>query len=288
MVRLALPALGVHLEGWSVGGIETWLRIPEWSLAFDVGRVALPSVRCRHLALTHGHLDHAGGLAGWLGLRRMFGMPPAQLYVPHGLAAPLIAIVSAWERLQGVTFDYVLHPAVAGQQFTLGSGRWLQSFAVDHGVEALGWAVVEERSRLLPSLHGLSGAEISARRARGEEVAQRERRVLLAVSGDTRATAATHAAELRSAVVVLHEVTLLSEEHPPERAWAGHHTHLSDVVDSEIAAEAALFVPYHISQRYDADTARRLLVAALGERFGARMVPLLPPALAAPTDDAAR
>ncbi len=276
VVRLRPPGLGFSVEGWSVAGIETWLRIPEWSLSIDVGRVATPSVASRHLALSHGHLDHAGGVASWLGLRRMFGMPVSQVYAPTALVHELRTVLAAWERIQGIDFQVELHPAEPGDRFELGSNRVLEALPADHLVPALGWAVLERRSHLLPALRGLDGRAIAARKAAGETVHEHHEVALLAVSGDTMATTARTCAPLRNARMVLHEITLLSEAHPPSLAHAGGHTHLFDVAGSGIAEGCEVFVPYHISQRYDSAQARRLLTAALGAQFGARLMPLLP------------
>lgn len=276
IVRLAPAGLGFRIEGWSVAGIETWLRIPEWSLSIDVGRVAMPSVASRHLALSHGHLDHAGGIANWLGLRRMFGMPLSKVYAPSALVPELQTVLAAWERVQGIDFQVELLPAEPGDRFELGSGRVLEALPADHLVPALGWAVFERRSHLLPALRGLDGRAIAARKAAGETVHEHHEIALLAVSGDTMATTAARCAPLRDAKVVLHEITLLSAAHPPSLAHAGGHTHLFDLPGSGIAENCEVFVPYHISQRYDAAQARQLLQDALGGQFGARLLPLLP------------
>lgn len=278
-LRLDLPGLDFRLEGWSVAGIETTLRVPEWSLAIDCGRVVLPSVTCRHLALTHAHLDHAGGLPGWLGLRSMFRLGPADVYAPAAVCAPLLDVVRIWERLQGVRFDFALHAAAPGDRFALGGGRVLQALPAHHNdVAAVGWAVHEQRHHLRPDLVGRPGPEIAARKRAGEAVTVGHEVTLLATTGDSRASIAAEVAALREALVVLHEVTLLSEEHPPVRAHEGGHTHLADLADSPFGEGARVVVPFHVSQRYDAATARRLLLEALGPRFGERLLPLLPEA----------
>ena len=171
----------------------------------------------------------------------------------------------------------MLHGATEGDRFDIGSGRSLVALPADHRMPALGWAVVERRSQLLPELSGLNGREIQARKAAGQAIVRHHDVTLLAVSGDTLASAAERCAELQEAAVVLHEVTLLCDTWSPALAHAGGHTHLHDLRDSAAGARCRHFVPYHISQRYDAATARRLLVDALGARFGDRLLPLLPP-----------
>ncbi len=278
-LTLAFEDLDFRLQGWSVAGIETWLRVPEWSLAIDCGRVAMPAVACRHLALTHAHLDHAGGLAGWLGLRSMLRMGHADVYAPEGVADALESLAAGWAALQGVRFEWTLHRVRPGDRFELGGQRVLEALPAHHNdVPAVGWAVHERRQHLRPELQGLPGREIAARKRAGESVAIETLFPLLATTGDSRASIAAEVPALREAAVVLHEVTLLDPAHAPAKAHAGGHTHLLDLADSPVAEQARYFVPFHVSQRYDTATARALLQASLGDRFGARLRPLLPTA----------
>ncbi|MCB9739420.1 MAG: hypothetical protein H6747_09135 [Deltaproteobacteria bacterium] len=276
-VTLRFPELDFHLVGWSVAGIETWLRVPEWSLTIDCGRPAMQAIASRHLALTHAHLDHAGGVAGWLGLRSMLKMGHADVYAPAAVCDALRAVCAAWAELQRVRFAWTLHPVQAGDRFEIGGGRVLEALPAHHNdVPAVGWAVYARRQRLRPELVGLAGAEIARRKRAGAVISDAFLHPLLAISGDTRSTIAAEVSALREAEVVLHETTLLDDAHPAAKAHQGGHTHLRDLDESPVAESARFFVPYHVSQRYDTATARELLHAALGGRFGARCVPLLP------------
>src|SRR4029453_16939925 len=104
-------------------------------LRCDVGLVEL-----REGFLTHYHADHYLGLPGLLKTYSLRGREfPLTVYGPHGLRALLSALRRIFGRL---TFPL--------ETVELGPGDWLArggyrlgAFAVDHGVSAVGYALVE-------------------------------------------------------------------------------------------------------------------------------------------------
>ena len=62
---------GYKVVGQSLAGEETCLYLPELKVSLDVGRAnrGIQPDRANVVLLTHGHLDHAGGLANWAASR---------------------------------------------------------------------------------------------------------------------------------------------------------------------------------------------------------------------------
>lgn len=134
IARLAFDHAPFHLEGVSVAGVETWLRVPEWHLAIDVGRVPDQQARCKYLALTHAHMDHAGGLGQYLALRQLTRAGHSTVFAPAESCADLLLIIEAWQRLHRVTFDWELRPMRPGDTADIGSGRTLKALQAMHVV----------------------------------------------------------------------------------------------------------------------------------------------------------
>lgn len=275
IARLQLVSIGATLEGASVAGIETWMRIPEWSLAFDVGRAAQAVVRCKTLAITHAHMDHAGGLPAYLSMRRMFHLPPATVLAPAETCEELRQIVHIWEGLHGRAFEWTLVPMRPGDEHDIGGGRRLRAFASDHVVPTRGYAVIAEVRRLRPQLTQHSHAEIAELASLGAEVTDLQERVLFALTGDTRPTVIATVPELQQAEVFLHETTFIDDLRKPEDAWAKGHTHLASLV-AQLPMTRGTFVPYHISQIYTARQVHRRIVGSLPRDLAARTLPFVP------------
>lgn len=276
MAQIRLERLGVRLEGISVAGVETWLRVPEWSLAIDVGRAPENVVRCKHLALTHAHMDHSGGLAQYLCLRQLYGFEPPTVFAPAEICAELQTIVDAWGRLHGKPFGWTLIGMRPGDEVELGRGRWLRALPAHHVVPALGYAVLE-RPRRRKAEYAEATPEVMRKLVdSGITVSEPTERVLLAVSGDTLPTVLDHCEELRTAEVVAMETTFLDPRRSTADARTGGHTHLNEILDRADGIRPGIWIPYHISQIYAPAMARAVLQDRLPPQLQARCRPFLP------------
>lgn len=276
MAQIYLERLGVHLEGQSVAGVETWLRVPEWNLAIDVGRSPEPVARCKHLALTHAHMDHAGGLAQYLSVRQLYGLEAPVVYAPAEACGELRTLVEAWGRLHHRPFDWQLIGMRPGDEASLGGGRWLRALPADHVVPALGYAVLEKPKRRRAEFASAPPDVLRQLADSGVMVTEATERVLLAVSGDTMPTVLDRVAELRTAEVVAFETTFLDARRTVADARVGGHTHLDDVLARADSIRPHVFVPYHVSQIYTAAAARAVFLERLPPELQTRCRPLLP------------
>ena len=257
-------------------------------LLFDCGegtqRQLLRSVGLLELEevfLTHFHADHVLGLPGMLKTYGLRGRElPLTVYGPGGLAGLFRALRPVIGRLG---FDVELVELEPNAELRR-EGYRIGAFAVDHGVPALGYAVVEDdrpgrfdeqRARDL----GVAPGPDFGRLQRGEPVEgaegtvapeevvgppRRGRKVVLA--GDTAPYEATRAAAW-GADLLVHEATFTEEE--AERARETRHSTARGAAELAARAEVRLLALTHVSPRYGGGELREEARAA----FSATIVP---------------
>ncbi len=213
--------------------------------------------------ITHAHLDHCLGIPGILQtLRLQKREEPLDVYAP----APALRKVQEVARLGsgGLGFRLRVRALEAGRRVRF--RKWeVRTFAAEHRVPALGFALVEEarpgrfdvdKARALGvpegpafgELHRGRAVQVGDRIVRPEEVVGPSRQGRKVVySGDSRPTRAIAEAALR-ANLLIHEATF-AEERRERAQWTGHST-AADAARVALAARVDKLVITHLSARY--------------------------------------
>jgi ribonuclease Z len=227
-------------------------------LASAVGLVELEEV-----FITHYHADHYLGLPGMLKTFALRGREaPMTIYGPPGLRDLFGSLKRIFGRL---TYPYELVELGPGDRLAR-DGYALEPFAVEHGVSAIGYALVEDGRPgrfdvdVADSLGVPDGPERGALQ-RGEEVRLGDGRVVdpgevlgpprsgrtLVVTGDT-APCASVVEAARDATLLVHEATFLEDER--ERARDTAHSTAADAAAAAREAGVGLLALTHLSNRY--------------------------------------
>lgn len=254
------------IDGFSLGGVETAVIIPEWRLTVDVGRARKDTLRCEHVALTHVHMDHAGGLAYLVAMRAFYNLAPPTIYVPEQSADALDRMLRAWDQLQKLETDYRIVPVQPGARYPLRRDLELVPFRTHHVVPSFGYTVESTTHRLKPDLEGVEGTELKRLREAGETITDPHTRRLLAVTGDTLPEVLDQTPDLYEVEVLLMECTFLDDRKPYRAARQGGHVHLDDLMARASSFANRTLVLSHFSQLYtdeDIDRALRPLAAAI-------------------------
>ena len=232
---------------------------------------------------THMHADHFLGVIGLLRTMGLQGREESiRLWAPRGSGEVLQQAVNL--GVERVPFAVEIGELDADQKIGR-DGFDVVAYRVQHGTQALGYAVVEHerlgrfdvaRARglgvpegpLFGRLHRGESVEVDGRTVTAAEVVGPTRPGRKVVySGDTRPC--RHTVDIaRGADLLVHDATFSDDE--AERARATGHSTAREAADVAHKAQVKRLVLTHLSARYADDP--RPLEREARERFGASMV----------------
>lgn len=252
-----------RVQGLSVAGEETAVQVPELDVCFDIGlcpRVVLPTPT---VALTHAHMDHIGGLPYWFSQRIFQKLGPGRCICHPLVAGPLGRMMQAWVDLELQRTPHEIVPLAPEQEIQIKNNIWLRAIEVSHTSPALGYAVLERRSKLKPELAGLPQERLRELKARGEEITRTIEIPLVAVTGDTEPGPFLFRDEFANAHIVISECTFFEPDHRG-RARIGKHLHVEDIVSLLKVWRTRHVVLMHVSRRTTMGFARERLQQLAG------------------------
>jgi ribonuclease Z len=184
--------------------------------------------------------------------------------------------MDAWRRLDKSALPCIFEPCGPGDCIDLGANRYARPFRSPHRVPCQGYALTQRRKKLRPELAGLPGAEIHRRRLAGEEVTEELETVEVAFTGDSLIEVVDREPLVRTAKLLIIEVTFLDERVSVESARSKGHIHLDEIVARADLFENEALLFTHFSARYDAADIARILDARLPPGLRERVTPLAP------------
>lgn len=253
---------GIRLVGYSLAGEETVIAAPELNVCFDIGKAPQEVISIDHLCITHGHPDHSAGLHYYFTQRYFLDNKPGTAYLPAHLLDPVQDLLRVWGRIEGRYTEGNLVVAEPGKDIWMRRDLVLRPFEVNHGVPALGYAVVEVRHKLKPEFSEKTGPELVALKKKGVQIEYRLEVPLIAYCGDTAAGDFLDLDHVRNAQVILLECTFFDSEHV-SRARAGNHIHLNDLPAIMPRLRNANVVLIHLTRRTFLRQAKQQLQAVL-------------------------
>lgn len=265
---LYLPPLRV--QGISIAGEESVVQIPELDVCFDVGRAPRAILSSKYVALTHGHMDHAAGLAYYFSQRYFQGMGVGTVVCPRALEQPIHRLMEAWVDIEGQRTPYNVIPLSQDEEIEIKPKHFLRGFATPHTVPSLGYVIVERRSKLRPDLIGLPQEKLVELKKAGEHITVENDVPLVCYTGDTKWGTQFEREDVLKARILIAECTFMEPGHR-SRAEVGKHLHLEDIVRLVRRSEAEAVVLTHLSRRTHMGQARRQLEMRIPEEHRDRV-----------------
>jgi len=265
------------VRGVSVAGVYTTVQVPELGVLLDVGLPLRAYCGTDRLFLSHGHVDHSGGIIGLLGVRGMMNKPePLRLYLPAEIEADMRLMLEAAARMQRFAFDVELVPLQPGQELNLANNLWVRAFRTHHPVPSLGFQFFRRVNKLKPEFHALPGQEIAQRKRAGEALFLSEDQLELCYATDTLVRVLDSNPSMLDSRVLILECTFYDERKSLADSRAGCHIHLDELVASCERFNNQHIVLMHTSQIYSPGEAREILLQRCPRSFTDRVQQLLP------------
>jgi len=241
---------GLTIEGYSRAAVQTYWRIPELKLGFDLGLQPWDFMGTATWFISHTHLDHIAALPVYVSRRRLMKMPPPVIYMPENAIGGALQVLKAFSRLDRGKMPCTLEPVVPGQEIELSREHVVKVLPTIHTVTSVGYIIYQRRRKLKPEYQTLSGNEIRDLRLGGTEVTVEHRHPVLAYLGDSRAEALDNSPEFYDADILIMEMTFVAPDHRMEKIHKMGHIHLDDVVDRASRFKNKKIIASHFSTRY--------------------------------------
>nr|WP_315852010.1 MBL fold metallo-hydrolase [Tautonia rosea] len=254
---------GMTIEGYSRAAVQTYWRVPELKLGFDLGLQPWSFMSTPTWFVSHGHLDHIAALPVYVARRRLMKMEPPTIYMPTEVVEPAHALLRACQRLDRGKQLANLVGLEPGMEVQLGRDLIVSAVATKHTIPSLGYIVWERRKKLLPEYHGLSGPEIRDLRLSGTEVTKEIRLARLAYLGDTNPVGLDSNPEAFEAEVLILEMTFVAKGERPDRIHKYGHMHLDDFVARADRFKNDWIIASHFSTRLHPDLIQKIVTRTL-------------------------
>ena len=265
LARLVIDDL--EILGYSVAGEETVIGLPQLDVCFDVGKAPDQLISINHVLLTHGHMDHAAGIAYYLSHRKFNGMSEGTVLTPPTTVKPIRQILDAWGRLDGNRIPAKIIGVQPGDEYQIKPNQIVRVFPTKHTRGSVGFTVIETRKKLKPEYHGLTGPQIVELKKQGVQIENPLEIPLVSYLGDTSYADFSALDYVSKSKILIAECTFYEDEHV-ERADAGKHMHIDEFGPLLERMENESIIITHLTHRTNVPEARKMLEKRLpGEVF---------------------
>lgn len=241
---------GLTIEGYSRAAVQSYWRIPELKIGFDLGGSPWSFMGTQTFFVSHTHLDHIAALPVYVARRRMMKMDPPTIYLPEQTVENVRSMLNTWQRLDRGRMVCELIGVKPGDEYDLSREHVVTVFATKHTVPSVGYVVWDRRKKLKQEYQGLPGEKIRDLRLSGVEVSHEVRFPLLCYTGDTAPAGLDEYPPVYEAQILITELTFFRPEHRKEKIHKFGHMHLDDLIERADRFKNEVIIVGHFSTRY--------------------------------------
>ncbi|MFT3878974.1 MAG: metal-dependent hydrolase [Gemmatales bacterium] len=241
------------VEGYSRAAVQSYWRIPELKMGFDLGGAALGFHE--HAQLVHHPCAprSPGSVTRLHRARRMMKMEPPTIYLPAENIDDVKRLLLVWQRLDRGRMNCELHGVQPGEEIALSREHVVTVFPTTHTVPSVGYLVWDRRNKLKEEYQHLTGEEIRDIRLSGVPVTREVRIPLVAYTGDTSPEGLDRNPDVFRARVLITEMSFILPKHRKDKIHKFGHMHLDDFHDRADRFQNEAIIVSHFSTRYHPD-----------------------------------
>jgi ribonuclease Z len=262
---------GITLEGYSRAAVQTYWRLPELKLGFDLGAQPWSFMATPTFFVSHTHLDHIAALPTYVARRRMMKMEPPTIYLPAEAVDGVGRLLRAFQHLDRGRMPVELVGLEPGTEVELSRELVVSVFPTRHTIPSLGFLVWERRKKLKPEYHDLTGEQIRDLRLSGVEVSAEVRLPKVAYLGDTAPAGLDAFPDVYRAEWLILEMTFVAPAERPEKIHKFGHMHLDDILARADRFQNDWIIASHFSTRLHPDSIQRIVEKRLPEGLRSRV-----------------
>jgi len=259
------------IEGYSRAAVQTYWRVPELKIGFDLGAQPWAFMSTATWFVSHAHLDHIASLPVYVARRRMMKMEPPTIYLPAVAVEPVERILKLFTRLDRGRMPCTLVPIEPGMEIELSREHVVTVSATKHTVPSMGFVVWERRRKLRSEYLDLSGPQIRDLRLSGTDVTEERRMPRFAYLGDSAPEGLDNCQAMFQAQVLVMEITFVAPSHRKDKIHKFGHIHLDDVVERRAMFENELIIASHFSTRYSSKRIRDVVGRVVPDMLEGRL-----------------
>lgn len=261
----------ITIEGYSRAAVQSYWRIPEFKLGFDLGAQPWDFMGTSTWFVSHTHLDHIAALPVYVARRRMMKMDPPTIYLPDHAVEKIERLLKVCQQLDRGRLPCELIPVQAGDEIKLSRELLVTAHATQHTVPSLGYIVWERKQKLKPEYVDLRGDQIRDIKLSGVQITNEVRVPELAYLGDSAPAGLDKCPEMYEARVLISEMTFAAPDHRKDKIHKHGHMHLDDYVDRKDRFKNERIIVGHFSTRYNDRQVRQHVKKALPDMLGDRL-----------------
>jgi ribonuclease Z len=256
----------LDIIGYSIAGEETVVAMPQLDVCFDIGKAPDQVIPINNCLLTHGHMDHAAGIAYYLSHRKFNGQSPGTVLAPANLIPPIKQILAAWGQLDGNPIPANLVGVAPGDEYQIKPNLFTRIFPTKHSKGSVGFAVIEKRKKLKPEFAGLAGPQIVELKKQGVEIDSPLELPIVTYLGDTQYADFSQLDYVKNCKILIAECTFYETEHT-DRADAGKHMHITEFAKLLDNMNNKYIIVTHTTHRTPMAEIRKILKDSLPEQI---------------------